>query len=354
MYKPLILQIGLGLLILSLGATQAIASENEAYCALVREQARVKTTLLSNAEFYVTEGPQGIVPTLNAGVRKSLSDWRKAGLVADVAEADCNSYTLEHQILNTLNDFDAQVEKQALSVRIPLLQTAYALASKNVKQEQILLKQQLSTWTDVRTALDQQDKISEDIAQSKQSEARLGAVPAITTSLTQSDLDSNSKAQEHLANLQQNLIASNSWDLSVELGSVRNLQTDTSMPSVSVTYSLNFGRGASLSAAEHSASLAVDYLKQERTGATQQLINKQKELTELYFQYQTTLSNLAQRQELINQTREQMLEVPTALGQRMGRNLMVEQLMVQAELAAVTVRSDMTRTWLEHQGLSTK
>ena len=328
----------------------AAQSEAQAYCDLQRSQAAVRSKVLGSAEGFATLAPvDGGKKALMAGVRQSVAGMRQAGLVVDIADADCQAYAATKEVSSALANIEGAIELQAQTARKAALTTALDKAEANLVFEQKALAAQTATWADMRAALDQRDRIAQALAQTEQVLAHLSSVPVSSKTNLRPSLEKGVAAQSRMAELRSRLDASAGWDVKVEAGMKRDLGTDSQTPYVGFAITRSFGASSAAAGASEVATKAAAYLQARDDGATQLFSRKQSEMRGIYNSQGTALVALKQRQALLSQALDQIKAVSTSPALRVARNLGVEMLEVGAERQALEVKQKMLADWLAEQ-----
>lgn len=329
----------------------AAPSESAAFCKLTRNQADVRSTLLGSAETFASVAPsQSDRSALQVGIRKSLGGVRQAGLVNEIAVADCDVYRSQHEIDSVLTGVEARIERQAQAARRAVMQTALARAEDNLAFEQKAMAARLANWADVRAALNARDAIIQTLGVLDETFARLAAVPDAGALDVRQALSQSVEAQGRAAALRSRLDAASAWDLKLEAGIRREFGIDNQTPYVGFVLTRSLGASRAGAAAQDTGQLATDYVRAQEQGGPRSFARKVAELRGVYDSHATVLAGLRQRLALLAIARDQIAGVSTTSALRMGRDLATEMLQVEAEKVAAEIRQQLLGAWLAEHG----
>lgn len=330
----------------------AAPSESAAFCSLTHNQATVRSKLLGSAETFASVAPsQTDRSALQIGIRKSLGGIRQAGLINEIAAADCEAYGAKHEVDSALTSLEARIGRQAQTARKAVLKKALTKAEENLSFEQKALAAHVASWADVRAALDARDAIVHTLGIIDESLVRLAAVPDGGALNMRQVLGQSVDAQARAVALRSRLDATSAWDLKLEAGMKREFGIGTQNPYVGFVLTRSLGASSADAAVQDTGRLAAEYVRAQEQGGPQSFTRKVTEMRGVYDRYAVVLDGLNQRLSLLAVARNQVMTVSTTSALRMARNLATEMLQVEAEKVAFETRQHLLGVWLaEHEG----
>lgn len=333
----------------ALFATTAMAGEVDTFCALNTAQAQVQSELLGAAEAFTNVGdPATGSHTITAGVRKSLSKHYQANLVDKLAQAQCDAYRLENKLTEQVSNVEQRGDLLALNVLEPLLKKALEQANANVKQEQAMLEAHTGRLTDVKAAFEQADQLRADLANIVQRRSRLqDQLPALDVPLG-ALVDEAVSARAEVAALSSKIAAQSGWDVQIA-GGVRNDFRGNGQREgfIAITASYSLGKPAADRAASKVAALTEQLLNEQRDASTQGLRRAKNTVDGLLGSENLILQGLEARKTLADSTLARLQGVDTEDGLRALRSVKVEQLTVDAQIAASRARIQYLKGWMQ-------
>ena len=332
-------------------AAQAVqASELSSYCNMVNSEAEIRSQVLSAPEAFTTVGTDSTnQKVLTAGIRKSFTNAHQATLTTRLGEAQCSAYKLESQISESLKDIDAQVDREGLAEKQTGLKIALGLADANLAQEQNLLKHQLATWSDVRTALETRDQIQQDLLKTEQAFVIYKQVPQYAAVSLSKMLVELEPANAQVAKIKGDLSSASAWDVSVSAGAIRVLATGAQSPYIGVNISRSFGYDGAKDAVRRNVDASVSYGKDQESGVWQQLDRKRAQMEGEIRMQSAAQRSTEEKLVLLSDARSQVDSVDTLAAKRIAANLAIETVQARAELNSVNRRIRMMKQWLELQ-----
>jgi len=333
----------------ALFATTATAGEIDTFCALNQAQAEVQSELLGSAEAFTNIGdPNTGSHTLAVGVRKSLSKYRQAGLVQQLAQAQCEAYRLENRLAEQAANVEQRSDLVGLNAMEPLLKLALEQAESNIQKEQAMLAVRSARLADVKAAFDQADHLRNDLANLAQRRSRLqDQLPSIDEPLSNL-VNASVAARSEVAALSSKITAQSGWDVSLAAGMRNDFRGNGQHEGfVAIQATYNLGKPAADRAAGKVSALTEQLLNEQRDANAQGLRRAKNTVTGLAAGEAMNVSTLEQRKALADSTLERLQGVDTEDGLRAQRTLKVEQISADAQLTASRARLQYLKAWLD-------
>lgn len=330
---------------LALGVAWAHGSETQTYCALGKARAQVQSELLKAPESYGQIGdPSTSARALTLGIRKSLARDVQGRLIDRIAEAQCAAYASQRELAEQIDGVASRAESKAIEAKQALLQRALDAAQENAVQERTLFASQNATIADMRVSYDMRDRLRSDleVMAGRRSILR-DQLPASTEPL-HAIVARGMAAQAEVAELQADLASQSGWDLVVAAGARKDLASGAHANFVGVTASRSFGYAASRQAAAEVGRLTTQLLKEERSGAYQQLLRAVSSVTGVHAAQEALRSGLRARRVELDESLQRVAYIETAQAERLRRQLRVELLVIEAEIRG----ADASLADLEH------
>jgi len=340
---------GIALAATALFTATAAAGEIETFCALNQAQAEVQSELLGSAEAFTNIGdPNTGSHTVAVGVRKSLSKYRQAGMVQQLAQAQCEAYRLENRLAEQTANVEQRSDLVALSAMEPLLKRALEQAEANVQKEQAMLAVRTARLADVRAAFDQADRLRDELANLAQRRSRLqDQLPSIDEPLNNL-VTASVAARGEIAALSSKITAQSGWDVSVAAGMRNDFRGNGQHEGfVAIQATYNLGKPAADRAAGKVSALTEQLLNEQRDASVQGLRRAKNTVTSLAASEAMNISTLEQRKALTETTLERLHGVDTEDGLRAQRTMKVEQISAEAQLTASRARLQYLKAWLD-------
>lgn len=104
----------------------AQTNEKQAYCGYIQETANAQALYYKapTGVAGVTQPNTGTTPQMYVGVQESILGWRKAALVRQSAQKDCELYSASHDVMLKLQYTTAELQKLALYNRLVQISAA--------------------------------------------------------------------------------------------------------------------------------------------------------------------------------------------------------------------------------------
>lgn len=325
----------------------AMSGEIESYCALASAQAQVQSATLSAPEAFASVGdPSTEKRNLVVGLRKSFARARQGRLATELGDAQCTAYRSQQRLGQRLASVELITEQRGLVALVTALKDAVAAAETHVKQEQLLLARHQATLMDVRTAFDSRDRLQEKLARTEQRLRYLAAHAAVEDAPLMPDVENAIADQARVAELSALLQAETGWDVSVALGMRRGLSDGTQSAFASVAVSRSLGEGASRRAAQTAGTLAAQWLAEQQEGPLQKLMRIRDAVAGAHAAGQVIHDGLQRRRVGLREALDTLQSSDSAIAKRLARNLRVEILAIDAELADSDARQSYLQAWL--------
>lgn len=346
-FYPVAIRAVIVLAALSAGAV-ARASEVDTFCELAQAKAKTSSALLAAPEVFGNVGdPVTAERSMTIGVRNSIGRTRRAGLTEQLAQAECAAFRAEARLAEQVSGVEARAELLSLIHMLEKLAAALAVAEANVQREKQLLESKNARLSDLKTAFEQYDALSRELAGAQARRARIqNQLPEAEVSLSGLLQDSIS-TQAEVANLTAKLAKSNAWDVTYAAGMRADLRDSGQKGFIAVTATYSLGKAASDQAAARVADLSAQLLAEQRDGGTQSFIRAKDTIKGLVAAEKLTRDSQNKRKALLNETYSKVAQLTTTDGERMKRSLDVELLTVDATLAGVNARLNYLSAWLD-------
>ncbi|WP_157003125.1 hypothetical protein [Ralstonia sp. A12] len=339
-----------GAVLLALSVLPMLASAGEAdlFCELSGVQADAESKVLDAPYAFVNVGNPSISnKVVSAGVSKSLSQARRAGLVHERAAAECEAYRSGLALKESVDGVPAKIELRSLAARQQGLAQALQSAERNLATEQTLLASNDATLADFTTALRLRDGIAMDLAALRQREAELATAAEPARQPLRELVSQNATAQARAAQLASRVSATLGWDVTILAGMRHDFTSGSQSPFVGLTASRSFGYDASVRASDRVGELTAKLVAEQRDGAYQQVQRMRQSLEGVLHAEMLRQRSLEQRNTAIHTMIERTQDVDTNASRRLLRNMSVESLTTSAELAASNARIHDIDAWLK-------
>jgi len=347
-------------------ATLAGGSSQEAvetYCALVQAQGRAQSALLKSPDVFANVGdPNTGTKSVTLGIRQSLARRRQAGTVDLLAEAQCDAYRLEQQLMRLAQRIEQRADLEALQVvSVPLLMSLKA-AEKNVELEESLLDQQSATLADVLAASELANALRAELGEAMRRRAQLvHELPKVDDEEADQDVRTlalrASAARARVAELTSKLHAQAGWDVTLSAGARTNTdsemrrnaghQKNSNDAFIALNATINLGQAASSRAASSVHALAKQHLNAQFEGGLQTLQRTSETVRALLAADRLAYEDLLRRKGLLQRTSVRVAGVNTPPSVRMQRQLEVQLQALDARLLAAKARMDWLQQWQE-------
>ncbi|HEY1102309.1 MAG TPA: hypothetical protein VGE70_02710 [Burkholderiaceae bacterium] len=331
---------------LALVSLSVHAQENESYCALATAQGRVQSALLLSPEAFASVGdPTAENRSAVAGVRGSLARMRQGRLANELAAAQCAAYQSKKRLGLRLASIELQVERRGLTAQHAALRGALVAAESHVGQERKMLERQQATLLDVRAAFDMRDRLKEKQVRAEQRLSFLAAHAPQENAALLPDVERAIADQARVNELGAKMQAESGWDVNMAVGVRRGLSDGTQSTFASVALTRNFGAGASQQAARDTNALTARWLAAQEDGPLQQLQRARDAVAGAHAAGKTLHTGLLERRQTLRDTLGTVEGSDTAAAARIARNLRIEILLVDAELADSSARQSYLQEW---------
>lgn len=325
----------------------AAAGEADLFCELSGVQADAESKVLDAPYAFVNVGNPSISnKVVSAGVSKSLSQARRAGLVQERAAAECEAYRSGLALKESVDGVPAKIELRSLAQRKQGLERALQAAERNLATEQALLASNDATLADLTAALRLRDGIALDMAALRQREAELSTAAEPAQQPLSELVAQSATAQARSAQLASRVAATLGWDVTVLAGMRHDFTSGSQSPFIGLTASRSFGYDASIRASDRVGELTAKLVAEQRDGVYQQVVRMRQSLEGVLNAETLRQHSLEQRNAAIRAMIERAQGVDTNASRRLLRNMSVESLTTSAELAASYARIQDIGTWL--------
>ncbi|MCO5414071.1 hypothetical protein [Ralstonia mojiangensis] len=326
----------------------AVAGEADLFCELSGVQADAESKVLDAPYAFVNVGNPSISnKVVSAGVSKSLSQARRAGLVQERAAAECEAYRSGLALKESVEGVPAKIELHSLAERKLGLEDALQAAERNLATEQALLASNDATLADLTAALRLRDGIAMDLAALRQRQAELSTAADPAQRPLSELVSQNATAQARAAQLASRASATLGWDVTILAGMRHDFTSGSQSPFIGLTASRSFGYDASVRASDRVGELTAKLVGEQRDGAYQQVLRMRQSLEGALSAETLRQRSLEQRNAAIHTMIERAQGVDTNAARRLLRNMSVESLTTSAELAASNARIQDIGTWLK-------
>jgi hypothetical protein len=283
------------------------------------------------------------------GVRKSISGAYQAGIVHDIAEAECEAYTAQAAVKIDLQYAEAQMDLRAQRLQVDGLRLAVQKAEENLAAERSQLMAHAGTWADVRAALDIRDKLRDSLVIAEESVAKLSTLPQVHQENLAAFLEKGLAAQAKTTYLRGHLDASSAWDFGVSLGGKKDFGPRTTSAFIGVSLSRSFGMSKAEESAQRASQQSAVYLREQQDGLWQVFEQRKVELRATLAAQDSLRRDFEERLALLDEARSQVSGVSTSAALRMARNLEAERLGLLANLSAISAKQAALSAWLDAQ-----
>jgi len=335
----------------------------ETYCALMRAQGQAQSALLKSPDVFANVGdPNTGTKSVTLGIRQSLARRRQAGTVDLLAQAQCDAYRLEQELLRSARHIEQRAELEALQViSVPLLMSLKA-AEKNVELEESLLDQQSATLADVLAASELADAMRAELADAMRRRAQLvHDLPKVDDVAAEHNLrmlaQQASAARARVSELSSKLHAQAGWDVTLSAGArtntdseVRRTNSSNNDAFIALNATINLGQGVSQRAANSVHALAQQHLNAQFEGGLQTLLRTSETVRALLAADRLAHEDLLRRKDLLQRASLRVDGVNTPQTERMQRQLEVQLQALDVRLLGLRARMDWLQQWLESNG----
>jgi len=349
----------------ALGAVGLAASTSQeavqSYCALMQAQGNAQSALLRSPDVFANVGdPNTGTKSVTLGIRQSLARRRQAGTVDLLAQAQCDAYRLEQQLVRLAQHIEQRAELEALQIlSVPLLM-ALKEAEKNVEYEEKLLDAQSATLNDVLGAGELANALRNELAAAMRRRAQLAhELPQVNDGEEDQNLrvlaEQASAARARVSELSSKLNAQAGWDITLSAGARTNTDSDIHRNNnsnsndafIALNATINLGQMASNRAANSVHALAQQHLNAQFEGGMQTLFRTSETVRALLAADKLAYEDLQRRKALLHRTDERVRDVNTDTAQRMRRQLNVQLQALDARVLSARARMDWLQQWLE-------
>lgn len=326
----------------------ARANEADTFCQLSQAQAKTSSAILAAPEVFGNMGdPVTAERSMTVGVRNSVARTRRADLTEKLAAAECAAFRAESRLAEQVSGVESRAELMALIHMEPKIKAALAAANENLQTEQKLLASRNARLSDVKTAFEQVDSLTRELATLNARRARIqNQLPEVEEPL-QVLLQDSISTQADVADLAAKMVKTTSWDVTYAAGVRADLRDSGSQKGfVAVTATWSLGKSESDAAAARVAGLSTQLLHEKRDGAMQSFLRAKDSVRGLIGAETLTLDSLNSRKALLVDTQARVAGVDTTEGERLKRAVAVELMAIDASLTGASARLAFLTEWL--------
>jgi hypothetical protein len=330
------------------------SQDGEAFCNYLIEQAKAQRNYLRAPSLVsgVTQPETGLPMQAFGGISNSLSSDKKAGLTMTVAHRNCELYKetvgAQQQIQYALADF----EKKALKHRLELIQEALGKLDELLGQN--LKRVQAQNMTRVTMYALQADKMKlvEDKISTQMKFAALYAPSMSDTPvklLIAQKQDSEVETQRAIARLNRQ----NNWDVALEIGTHRQINTTTAVPGASLIGAygqVNITYNLGTRSIDKHLDLAADSYGTWKLNQTGDVVQNaqilKQEIADSIAVEESGFSALLDQSQVIETNLQLVAESDTSAAADFRNQLTADKLLIEVELGDAAFRLEELRAYL--------
>jgi hypothetical protein len=323
------------------------AAEGDVYCELSAAQAESEARVLATPSAFVNVGDPSISSRIvSAGISKSLSQSRRAGLTRELAAAECDVYRSSVAIKNSVESIPDRIEQLSLRTRIAGYERATVQAERNLATEKALLGAQEATLSEYTVAQELRDRTALGLAAMHQRASELAGTVDPSTQAVSALITENTSAQARAASLAARIKSARGWDVNVLVGYRHDFGSGSQSPFVGMTATYSFGYSGASAASDRVGELTTKLLTEQRDGGLQRLQRLRQMLHGSLAAESLRKQSLEERSTAIHMQLERVGSLDTQAAKRVRRNMAVEQLITRTELEASAERIREINAWL--------
>jgi hypothetical protein len=323
--------------------------EQQAYCSYVMEQAQAQRDLLRTptATAGFTQPETGLPIQVVGGASLGLSDVKKAGLTMEVARRNCELYKAETGAQQEIQYAVPNLEKEALSNRLTLIDRASTSLDALMEQTSKMVEAQNATRVMLFSLQTTKIKLNADRADTQTKLTAIYIPPLSGQPLK--DLVSQKQSREAGAQKAENkLTRQNNWDVVLTVGVHQQVNPVAQNPQpyglVSVNYNL-----ASRAINKHldSATAAhAEWKQTQESDVTRGMEVLRQQLADGVTVQEARLKSLQEQSDEIKKNLDLVATPDTSAAFDFHNQLAAAQLLLEIEAGDASFRIDLLREFL--------
>ena len=349
-------------------ASPVFAAETQDYCKLVNTQSEIRATTLGSPKAFLNYNTNnannsspgasiiqdGSREDVEIGISQSVSNHIQSRYIMEIATRECHLYGVNKALSDTLSNLSNKVTLLQLNAKRPILAQALQLADSSVNVEKKLFDTQNSTIADLALIHKIRDDISASITQNEQQYSLVKEIPPIYIDQNLKQLAEVAVDEEaKIAKLNAKIDATSGWDVAVSAGVKHgstpgpvggNIDRDGGFVSINVTISLGQVKAAYDSSRIY--GLSKQYLTNKYDSSKNTYLRLTRAAQDILVSEKNNNANIHEQLSSVQELLNKVAPVDTTLAKRTERQLRIQKLVLEAELAASDVKVEEITLWL--------
>jgi hypothetical protein len=330
-------------------ASQAVQTDQEAYCAYLTEQAKAQSVFLRTptALGAFTQPDTGLPQQLVAGAQLSLANLKKAGITLDVARRNCELYKASTGVMQHLQYALPTIEKDALKHRLELIANAAKSFDELTGETDKMVEAQNMTRPMLWELKTNRIRLDSDRTDTQSKIAAI-YIPALADQPLKQQVEAKQTADVEDQRSLANLTRQNNWDVALTVGTHQQVSpiSQGPQPYGEVTVSYNLAGRAIDKHLDRSVTAYGDWKKLQESDVERGMLELREQVTQQLGAQQERLKSLQQESSDVEKSLQLVANPETTAALDFRNQLTSTQLLLRIEAGDAMYRIERLQDFL--------